>query len=537
MAKFIKNAQLPSMLKEGSTVQDDPLLKNIQACREMSQVTRSSYGPYGLNKMVINHLGKLFVTHDAAVILRELEVQHPAANLLVMASKAIEEEVGDGSNYTIMLAGELLSEAEHLKKKGLKATEIIRGYAIAQKKALELLKSNVVATVKDHRDPEEVLPALLSSIASKQYGYEEVLAKLVTDACINVTAKNSKNFNVDNVRILKVHGASIHDSTMIRGFCILRGCEGSITSVKDAKLAVYNCGIDAAATETKGNVLIENAEELLNFSASEEERLEKAISAIAATGVNVIVSNSNFSDLAMHFVEKYKMMAVKIASKFEMKRLCLAIGAKQIVKLEPPTAEDMGHCDEVAQQILGNTRLLSFKQDKEDSRLSTIVLRSATDQALDDLERALDDGINTYKVLGRNGGLVAGAGAVDMEVNKELMKFADETPGIDQYSIRAFATALEVGPRTLAEVSGHTGSEVVPALVAAHEAGDALAGVDIETGAVETTPVRDAYLTRFWAMQLACDAVMNVLRVDQIIMSKPAGGPKAPKGGARDDDE
>ena len=312
MSKFIKQAGLPSMLKEGASVQDDPLLKNIQACKEMSQVTRSSFGPFGLNKMVINHLGRLFVTHDAAVILRELEVQHPAANLLVMASKAMEEEVGDGSNFTLMLAGELLSEAENLRKMGLKPTEIIRGYSVALLKAQEVLKENIVVKVKDHRDESEVIPAISSSIASKQYGYTQFLSKMVAEACINVAHKNSKNFNVDGVRILKVRGASMLDSQHIRGFCIQRGTEGMVKKVEGAKVAVYNCGIEAASTETKGTVLIENAEELLNFSKSEEERLDKAISAIAESGVNVIVSNSNYGELALHFVEKHGMMAVKV---------------------------------------------------------------------------------------------------------------------------------------------------------------------------------------------------------------------------------
>eukprot|EP01063_Lacrimia_lanifica_P014362 TRINITY_DN20972_c0_g1_i1.p1 TRINITY_DN20972_c0_g1~~TRINITY_DN20972_c0_g1_i1.p1 ORF type:complete len:538 (+),score=295.18 TRINITY_DN20972_c0_g1_i1:46-1659(+) len=537
MAKFIKNAGLPNMLKDGHTVQDDPLLKNIQACKEMAQVTRSSYGPMGLNKMVINHLGKLFVTHDAAVILRELEVQHPAANLLVMASKAMEEEIGDGSNFTVMFAGELLQEAEGLRKKGLKAAEMIRGYTVAHKKAMEILLAQKIETVKDHRDFAEVATPVKYSIASKQYGYQDILCELVAKACINVAGKNSKNFSVDNVRVLKVKGGSIHDSKMVRGFCIQRGTEGMIKSVKGCKIAVYNCGIDAAATETKGNVLIETAEDMLNFDVSEEERLEKAIKAIVATGTNVIISNSNYSDLAMHFCEKYKLMAIKIASKFEMKRMCLAVGAKQIVRLDPPTAEDMGHCNEISETFVGDSKVITFEQTSEDSKLSTIVLRSATEQQLDDLERAIDDGVNTYKALGRDGGLVPGAGAVEMELNKELMKYADETAGIDQYSIRSFATALEVVPRTLAEVAGHNGHELVPELVAAHEKGDSKAGVNIDTGAVETTPVREAYLTKFWGIQLAVEAVLNILRVDQIIMAKPAGGPKMQGGGARDDDE
>ncbi|KAJ9446329.1 T-complex protein 1 subunit theta, partial [Diplonema papillatum] len=165
MSKFIKQAGMPSMLKDGASVQNDPMLKNIQACKEMAQVTKTSFGPFGLNKMVVNHLGKLFVTHDAAVILRELEVQHPAANLLVMSSKAIEEEVGDGSNYTIMFAAELLSEAEGLRKKGLKPAEIIRGYQVALKKALEVLKANILGSIKDHRNAEEMMVPIKWAIA------------------------------------------------------------------------------------------------------------------------------------------------------------------------------------------------------------------------------------------------------------------------------------------------------------------------------------------------------------------------------------
>ena len=214
---------------------------------------------------------------------------------------------------------------------------------------------------------------------------------------------------------------------------------------------------------------------------------------------------------------------------------------------------------------MGETTILTFQQEKDDSRLSTIILRGATEQALDDTERAIDDGVNTYKALGRDGSLVAGAGAVDMvcfvlyfimvrihmlilssiiyqqllkqEIQKELLKYADETAGIDQYSIRSFAHSFEVVPRTLSEVAGHIGHEVIPKLVAAHESGDKLAGVELETGNSVTTEVRDCYLTKFWATHLAVEAVISVLKIDQIIMSKPAGGPKPRQGGARDDDE
>jgi len=527
------------MMKDGSQLVDEPILKNIHACRELAKITRSSMGPYGLCKMVINHLNKLFVTHDAATILRELEVEHPAAKLLVMAANAMQEEVGDGTNLVVTLAGEFLSQAEALVRMGLHPSDIIEGYKKAGAKALEALDALVSGTVDDMLLRDNVIPAIRTAIASKQYGYESFLAELVTDACINACPSNPKSFNVDNVRVAKLDGESILSSRLVRGFVITRSAEGSVNHIKKAKVAVFSCAVDVPSTETKGTALIESAEQLLQYSKKEEDVIEEIISNIAKTGVNVIVSNSNFGDLALHFLNRYGIMAVKVSSKFEMRRLCAAVGARTLARLDVPSMEDLGACDSVDVTEVGGKNIISFAQDKDDSKLSTIVIRGATQNVLDDVERAIDDGINVFKALTKDKRLVAGAGATEMELQKILTTFGEANRGLDQYAIRKYASSFEVVARTLAEVSGFNGTDLVTRLEAEHHAGKCHNGVQVEDGstfdAVEGGVV-DPYATKFWGIKLATDAVITVLQVDQIIIAKQAGGPKQRPDQARDEE-
>lgn len=232
-----------TMLKDGSTFVDDPVVKNIEACRELAKITRSSLGPNGLCKMVINHLNKLFVTHDAATILRELEVEHPAAKLLVQASNAMQEEVGDGTNFVVTLCGELLSQAESLVRMGLHPSDIIEGYKKAGNKSLELLETMICRNADDCLLKEHVADALRTAIASKQYGYEDFLADLVAEACINVCPSNVRSFNVDNVRVVKLDGESVLSSKLVRGFVIGRNTESNLKHLKNAKIAVYSLSL------------------------------------------------------------------------------------------------------------------------------------------------------------------------------------------------------------------------------------------------------------------------------------------------------
>jgi len=538
MARFMNN-QLASMMKEGTRYSEDPVVRNIEACKELAAKTRSSLGPDGLNKMVINHLGKLFVTHDAATILRELEVEHPAAKLLVMGSKAMDEEIGDGTNLVIVLAGELLNQAEQLLRMGLHASHIIQGYLKGCEAALEILPELIVRKVEDIRDAAQVKGALTTVIGSKQPSHAEHLAGILAEACTNVCPKNPRNFNVDNVRIAKLEGCSVGDSALVHGFVIARDTEGSVKELRDVKVVIYNCAVDNASTDTKGKVDITTADQLKSFSRTEEEAMERVIAAIAKTGVKVVVSSQSFGDMAMHFIEAHGMMAVKVPSKFELRRLSAAVNALQIVTLDAPTPEDIGRCNHVKVEEIGGRKVTIFRQETESSRLSTVVVRGPTQNILDDVERALEDGVNAYRALTRDASLVAGGGACETELTRRLLKVADECADIHQYALRKFAEAFQVVPTTLAEVSGHNATNVITRLMADHQAGHSHHGVDLEDGAsrdMVQAGVLDLYLSKFWAIKFATDVATTVLRVDTIVMAKQAGGPKGgPKGGPEDD--
>jgi len=534
---------LQSMLKEGHTHLtglEEAVVKNIEACKGLSKITRTSLGPNGMNKMVINHLDKLFVTSDAATIVNELEVQHPAAKLLVLAAKAQETEIGDGTNLVVSLGGELLAQAEELLRDGLHPSDIIAGYLKAGDHALELLESFATAGSDqiDVRDPAAVSLRIKGSTASKQYGYEDLLTPLISKACIDVCPKNSNNFNVDNVRVAKLLGGGLSQSEVVQGYLLRRGTEGSVQSVKNAKVAVYGCAVDTAGTETKGTVLIRSAEELQEYSKGEEAMVEKNIMAIRDAGVKVIVCGQSIGEMALHFIERYGMMAIKIPSKFELRRMCRATNAVALVKLEPPSQEDLGYASSISVDEIGGTKVTVVRQDDATSKISTVVLRGSTENVMDDIERAVDDGVNAYKAICKDARTLAAGGATEIALASRLAAFARKETGLEQYAIAKFSKALEVVPRTLAENAGLNATDTVAAVYAAQAKGDLGAGVNIEDGGVKDLSaegIYDLYLTKYWAIKLAVDAVTTVLRIDQVIMAKQAGGPKAPAGGGDED--
>ena len=343
--------------------------------------------------MVINHLEKLFVTCDASTIVNELEVQHPAARILVLAAKAQEQEIGDGTNTVVSIAGQLLALSEGLLRDGLHPSEIADGYNKAGERALELMGESVIEGTEelDNADVEAVARRIKGTVSSKQYGYEDTISRLVARACIDVCPKNPMNFNVDNVRVAKIVGSSILDSDYVRGVVLQRGTEGTVTSLRDAKVAVYGLGVDTSGTETKGTVLIHSAEELENYSKSEEAALEKRIKAIAATGCRVVVSGSSVGEMAMHFLEREKIMVIKLTSKFELRRLCRAVGATSLLKLDPPTPDELGFASSVCMKEVGSNKVIIVEQSEAVNAVGTILLRGATEQMMND-ERAVDDG-------------------------------------------------------------------------------------------------------------------------------------------------
>ncbi|KAK4749840.1 hypothetical protein SAY87_027289 [Trapa incisa] len=535
---------IQSMLKEGHkhlSGLEEAVIKNIDACKQLSDITRTSLGPNGMNKMVINHINKLFVTNDAATIVNELEIQHPAAKILVLAGKAQQEEIGDGANLTISFAGELLQNAEELIRMGLHPSEIISGYNKAISKTIELLGDLVEkgSETMDVRNKEQVITRMKAAVASKQFGQEDVLCSLIADACIQVCPKNPANFNVDNVQVAKLLGGGLHNSTVVRGMVLKTDAVGSIKRMEKAKVAVFVGGVDTSATETKGTVLIHSAEQLENYAKTEEAKVEELIKGVAESGAKVIVSGAAVGEMALHFCERYKIMVLKISSKFELRRFCRTSGAVAMLKLTHPNPDDLGYVDSVSVEEIGGIRVTVVKNEEGGNSVSTVVLRGSTDSILDDLERAVDDGVNTYKAMCKDSRMIPGGAATEIELARRVKEIGFKETGLDQYAIAKFAESFEMVPKTLAENAGLNAMEIISSLYAEHANGNSKVGIDLEEGIckdVSTMNIWDLYITKFFALKYAADAACTVLRVDTIIMAKPAGGPRREQPAGMDED-
>lgn len=523
---------------------EEAIYRNISACKEFSSSVRSAYGPNGMNKMIINHLSKQFVTSDAGTIIRELDVEHPAVKLIVLASQMQEQEVGDGTNFVVILAGALLEQAEELLRLGITTAQIADGYQQGLTKALQILEQQILHKVdaRTGADSTQLKQVLRTAIMSKQYGQEDFVADLIYKACSAVVNETDTAFNVDSIRVCKILGSSLYRSEVLNGMVFKRFVEGEVTNALNAKVALYACPVDVIQTETKGTVLIKSADELTKFSRGEESLLESQIQAIADSGATVVVAGAKFGDMALHYCNKYGLMAVRLMSKFELRRLSKAVNGTVLPRLTAPTKEELGFCDAVVTEELGDTCVVAFRQQAKESRIATVVIRGATDNFMDDIERAIDDGVNTFKGATKDGSVVAGAGAVEIEIAQQLAEFADTLPGLDQYAVRKFASALEAFPKALAENSGINATDLLNKLYEAHLAGEKTAGFDIDAEVAATVDVTkagivDLYLTKRWGIKYAVEAASTLLMVDQIIMAKRAGGPKArAPGGDQDED-
>jgi len=535
---------LVSMLKEGAkhlSGLEESVIRNAEACAEIAEITRTSLGPNGMNKMIINKNDKLSITNDAATIIKEVDIYHPAAKMLGMASKQQEAEHGDATNFVLAFGGSLLRNAETLIRSGLHPNDVVSGYEKAGAKAQEILETLTAYKPDDLTDVNQVAYCIKAVIASKQYGYETFLSNLIARATVMILPKNPKSFSVENVRVCKVLGGGVTDSKVVKGFVTARSLSGTIKHVTSAKIAVFAAGVDLTKTETKGNVTFKSAKDLLDYTRGEEQNMEDIIKAISETGVKVIISGSVVGELATHYIERYKMMLLKTPSKFELMRICRATGATPLVRLGAPTPEELGYCDVVSEEEIGSTKVTIFRQDQEDTQVSTIVVRASTRNRLDDIERAIDDGVNVFKGLCKDPRLVAGAGAVEIELARQLDSFGDTISGLDQYAIKKYAEAFEVIPKTIAETSGFNATELLFNLYAAHQQGKKHEGVNVESGDATSAldmGVLDHQVTKASAIKLATDAAVTILRIDQIIMAKEAGGPSLPAqaGGSRDTD-
>lgn len=353
-------------------------------------------------------------------------------------------------------------------------------------------------------------------------------------------------------------GGSLDQSKVVKGMVFGREPDGSIKKASKAKVGVFSCPIDISQTETKGTVLLHNAKEMLDFTKGEENQLETIIKEIHDSGVRVIVAGTSVGELALHYLNRYNILIVKILSKFELRRLCRVVGATPLARLGAPMPDEMGSIDVVETLEIGGDRVTVFRQENDVTRTATLVIRGATQNHLDDIERAIDDGVNVVKAITRDPKLVPGAGATEMQLIERISAFGEKTPELSQYAIKKYAESFEVIPRTLAESAGLDATEVLASLYAAHhksstkknnddnddeddddedeEEEDWCIGVDVEnedgTGTLDAKEegILDLLVSKQWAIRLATEAARTVLSVDQIIVARQAGGPKMPSG-------
>lgn len=426
-------------------------------------------------------------------------------------------------------------------------------------------------SVKDIRSHPELAKAIRTVIASKQSGSEDFLADMVADAVLAVLPKQPVNFNVDNIRVVKIMGGSLEQSKVVKGMVFGREPDGSVKKAKNAKVGVFSCPIDTSQTETKGTVLLHNAKEMMDFTKGEENQLEIIIKELHDSGLRVVVAGSTVGELALHYLNRFGILVVKVLSKFELRRLCRVVGATPLARLGAPMPDEMGKVDIVETLEIGGDRVTVFRQENDATRTATLVIRGATQNHLDDIERAIDDGVNVVKAITRDPRLVPGAGATEMQLIERISAYGDKTPELSQYAIKKYAESFEVIPRTLAESAGLDATEVLATLYAAHhhhhksstttnqpdddedddeddededeDEPDWTMGVDVEnddgTGTLDAKDegILDLLVSKQWAIRLATEAARTVLSVDQIIVARQAGGPKPPGGQNPDWDE
>jgi len=550
MAFHVPRSGIQGMMKKGTRYMDgkeDVVYDSIATIKDLGNTVKTAYGPFGMNKIVQNHIEKLFLTSDAATMIRELEIKHPAAKMVVMAAHQQEEETGDGTNGVVMLCCAILSEAEYLLRMGLAVPEVVSGLKKAFQYAQEQLESLCVYSVdlEKLRDEEAVATAIKASIMSKQYGYEDFISQLVAKACVSTLPKDAIRFNVDDIRVCKILGSTLESSRIIPGMVFKRYVDSELKNVQNAKIAMFNCPLDNLQTETKGTVLLKSATELKDFTKGEENLLRDSVKSIKESGAQVVVCGGKISDLGLDFANQMGLMVVRLTSKWDMRRLAKSIGATVLPRLSAPTPDEMGFCEAVKVEEIGDTRIVSFQ--RANSRLCTVVLRSGTNNVLDDLERCVDDAVNNYKLLTKDKRMVPGAGATEVELSKRLAEKAEQCPGMDQYGINCLSKAYEALPRQLAENSGNNPSKAISKLLAAHAAmegniaiGESI-GIDVNNGELidaAEAQIYDHILIKDWQVRLAVNTAITILRINQIIMAKAAGGPKAPsqRGGHWDDD-
>ena len=526
------------ILKEGTsqTKGRDAQKNNIMAAKIISEIVKSSLGPRGMDKMLVDGMGDVTITNDGATILKELDIQHPAAKMMVEISKTTDQEVGDGTTSSVILAGSLLEKAEELISKDVHPTIIVDGYRKALVKALKLL-ANVSVKVKQS-DRDCLIKVSNTSMLTKLVGKESnFLSGIVVDALLQVSEKDGEDYKVDldNVKVEKKSGRSIKDTSLIQGIVLDKEVahSGMPKSIKNAKIALLNSALEIEKPEFDAKINISDPNQMKSFMDEENRVLKNMVDKIADAGANILICQKGIDDIAQHYLAKQNILAVRRVKQSDMEKLTKATGGRMVANIEEITKSDLGNAGLVEERAVEEDKWV-FIEKAKNPKAVTLLIRGGTQRIVDEADRSIHDALMVVKDVIEKPEIVAGGGAPEAYISFELGKWSNKLSGREQLAVKKFADALEAIPVTLAENAGLDPIDIKVELKSALSKGDTQSGIGVLEGGIrnmadlnvfEPTAVKEQIIKS--ATEVAC----MIIRIDDVIASGKSSAPPGPPGG------
>ncbi|TET25330.1 MAG: thermosome subunit [Candidatus Bathyarchaeum sp.] len=509
---------------------------NIMAAQIVAESVKSALGPRGMDKMLVDSFGDVTITSDGRTVLDEMDIQHPAAKMMVEVAKTQDDEVGDGTTTSVIIAGELLAKAEMLIDKSVHPTVIIDGYRKAAEKALETLEK--IAIKISPTDKKALKKVAMTSMASKLVsGSRDYLGDIATSAVLQVAVKTGDGYKVDidDIKVEKKAGESLTDTKLINGIVLDKEAvhSGMPKRVENAKIVLIDAALEIEKTEFDAKINIESPEQMDAFLKQEENMIKGMVDKVVAKGANVILCQKGIDDLAQHFLARKNILAVRRVKKSDMEALAKATGAKVVTNLNDLSAKDLGYAQLVEERKIGDTKM-TFIEGCKNPLAVTILIRGGTERIVEEAERSLHDALCVVGDVIEEPKILAGGGAPEMELSKVLKEYAESLPGREQLAVMQFAEALEVIPTTLAENAGLDPIDIISELRAQHEKGKTWAGVDVDMGKVgdmEKAGVFEPIVVKKQIIKSCSEAATLILKIDDVIASGKMKTPPMPPGG------
>jgi thermosome len=524
------------ILKEGATQTKgrDAQKNNITAAKLIAEVIRTSLGPRGMDKMLVDTLGDVTITNDGATILKEIDVQHPAAKMMVEISKATDNEVGDGTSSVVILAGALIEKAEELIGKDVHPTIIVDGYRKSAIKAIEILNS-MGQKIREN-DKEDLIKVAKTSMQTKLVSREsDQIAELVVSACLQVSEKSDSvsKLDIDDIKVEKKAGGSLHDTKLIKGIVldkeVVHG--GMPKKVEKAKIALVNSALEIEKTEFDAKINISSPDQMNLFLEEENKMLKNMVDKITATGANVVVCQKGIDDIAQHYLAKAEVLTVRRVKESDMAKLARATGARVVSNLDDLTAKDLGSADLVEERKIETDKWV-FVEGCKHPKAVTILIRGGSQRVVDEAERSVHDALMVTKDVLERPVIVAGGGAPEAYAAAKLRDWVSTLSGREQLAAEKFAESLEVIPLTLAENAGMDPIDTITDLRSKQSKGSKWTGIDVRNGKIadiSKLEIFEPLVVKEQIIKSATEVASMILRIDDVIASGKSGGP--PGGG------